>query len=221
MNKYAVIVAGGSGTRMGTETPKQFLTLGNAPILMHTIKRFFAADAKIIIVLVLPEEQVERWHQLCIQNNFSIPHHIVFGGKTRFQSVRNGLNCIGENEGLVAIHDGVRPFLSKQIIETSFKAAKDKGNAITSVDSKDSIRVMNKAINRSDVKIVQTPQCFKLSVIREAFHNAPNEQFTDDASVVEAMGVKINLIEGSYQNIKITTPEDMAMAEAILQNFNY
>ena len=117
MNRYALIVAGGSGSRMGSDTPKQFLPIGNAPILMHTIKRFFTSTEKVNIILVLPEEQIERWHQLCEKYSFSIPHVIVSGGNNRFQSVRNGLNSIGETSGLVAIHDGVRPFISKRVIE--------------------------------------------------------------------------------------------------------
>lgn len=225
MNRYAVIVAGGSGSRMGTDTPKQFLPIGNAPILMHTIKRFFTSADLVNIVLVLPEEQGERWHQLCSKYSFSIPHLIVFGGKTRFQSVRNGLNSIGDTEGVVAIHDGVRPFISKRVIEEAFQVAKDKGNAIASVEMKDSIRMLDKkgskTVNREDFRIVQTPQTFLLSQIRDAFHKAKTDLFYDDASVAEQAGYKIQLIEGSYENIKITTPEDLAMAEAILKKFDY
>ncbi len=225
MNRFAVIVAGGSGSRMGSDTPKQFLPIGNAPILMHTIKRFFTSNEAVNIILVLPEEQIDRWHQLCEKYSFSIPHLIVSGGKNRFQSVRNGLNSIGVNEGLVAIHDGVRPFISKRVIEESFKVALEKGNAIAAVELKDSIRLVdkkgNKTVNRVDYRIVQTPQTFKISQIRDAFHRASNDQFTDDASVAEAAGYSIQLIEGSYENIKITTPEDLAMAESILKKFDY
>ena len=225
MNRYAVIVAGGSGSRMGSEIPKQFLPMGNAPILMHTIKRFFTSAESVHIVLVLPEEQVERWHQLCQKYSFSIPHHIIFGGKTRFQSVKNGLNSIGETEGLVAIHDGVRPFISKRIIEASYKSAQKEGNGIASVPLKDSIRMVekksNKALDREQYRIIQTPQTFLLSQIRDAFHKAKKDLYDDDASVAEEAGYAIHLIEGGYDNIKITTPEDMAMAEAILKNFDY
>ncbi|WP_041932437.1 2-C-methyl-D-erythritol 4-phosphate cytidylyltransferase [Cytophaga hutchinsonii] len=225
MNRFAVIVAGGSGSRMGSDTPKQFLPIGNAPILMHTIKRFFTSTEAVNIILVLPEEQMDRWHQLCEKYSFSIPHLIVSGGKNRFQSVRNGLNSIGVNDGLVAIHDGVRPFISKRIIEESFKVALEKGNAVAAVELKDSIRLVdkkgNKTVNRVDYRIVQTPQTFKISQVRDAFHRASNDQYTDDASVAEAAGYSIQLIEGSYENIKITTPEDLAMAEAILKKFDY
>lgn len=225
MNRYAVIVAGGSGSRMGSETPKQFLPIGNAPILMHTIKRFFTSNELVNIILVLPLEQIDRWHQLCEKYSFSIPHLIVPGGKNRFQSVRNGLNSIGVNEGLVAIHDGVRPFISKRIIEETFAVAEKTGNAIAAVALKDSIRLIdkkgNKTVAREDYRIIQTPQTFKISQIRDAFHKAENDQFTDDASVAEAAGYTIELVEGSYENIKITTPEDLAMAEAILKKFDY
>lgn len=227
MNRYALIVAGGSGTRMGTETPKQFLSIGNAPILMHTIKRYFTSDTKVSIVLVLPQEQVDRWHQLCIKYNFNIPHHIVFGGTTRFQSVRNGLNSIVDQEGVVAIHDGVRPFISKKIIEESYTVACEKGNAITAVAMKDSVRQSDPlkgtiALDRSHLYSIQTPQTFLLAQIRDAFSKATHDRYTDDATVAEqAGGYAIHLIEGSYDNIKITTPEDLAMAEAILKKFDY
>lgn len=225
MNRYAVIVAGGSGSRMGSDTPKQFLPIGNAPILMHTIKRFFTSNEQVNIILVLPEEQIERWHQLCEKYSFSIPHLIVAGGMNRFQSVRNGLNSIGDTEGLVAIHDGVRPFISKRIIEESYSTAQKKGNAIATVDLKDSIRLIdgkeNKAVDRTTYKSVQTPQTFQIQQIRNAFHKATNTNFTDDASVAEAAGYAVELIEGSYDNIKITTPEDLAMAEVIMKKFEY
>lgn len=225
MNRYAVIVAGGSGSRMGSDTPKQFLPIGNAPILMHTIKRFFTSNEQVNIILVLPEEQIERWHQLCEKYSFSIPHLIVAGGMNRFQSVRNGLNSIGDTEGLVAIHDGVRPFISKRIIEESYSTAQKKGNAIVTVDLKDSIRLIdgkeNKAVDRTTYKSVQTPQTFQIQQIRNAFHKATNMNFTDDASVAEAAGYAVELIEGSYDNIKITTPEDLAMAEVIMKKFEY
>lgn len=225
MNRYAVIVAGGSGSRMGSETPKQFLPIGNAPILMHTIKRFFTSNEMVNVILVLPLEQIDRWHQLCEKYSFSIPHLIVPGGKNRFQSVRNGLNSIGVNEGLVAIHDGVRPFISKRIIEETFAVAEKKGNAVVAVELKDSIRLIdkkgNKTVQRENYRIIQTPQTFKISQIRDAFHKAQNDDFTDDASVAEAAGYAIELVEGSYENIKITTPEDLAMAEAILKKFDY
>jgi len=226
MEKYALIVAGGSGSRMGTDIPKQFLSLGNAPILMHTVKRFFGFSEKVHIIVVLPEEQIERWKQLCKKNQFNIPHTIVAGGKTRFESVRNGLNSIGNKaEALVAIHDGVRPFISKKMLENAYTSAEKLGNAVASVPLKESIRKIekgtNSAVDRSMHRIMQTPQTFLLSKISPAFAVEESPLFTDDAAVAEANGVKINLIDGSYENIKITTPEDLALAEAIIKKFEF
>ncbi len=226
MEKYAIIVAGGSGLRMGTDIPKQFLSLGNAPILMHTVKRFFGFSDKIHIIVVLPNEQIERWKQLCAKNQFNIPHTIVAGGKTRFESVRNGLNSITDkSEALVAIHDGVRPFISKQLLEKAYTSAEKLGNAVASVPLKDSIRKIengkNSAVDRAKHRIMQTPQTFLLSKITAAFSVEESPLFTDDAAVAEADGEKINLIDGSYENIKITTPEDLALAEAIIKKFEF
>ena len=226
MEKYALIVAGGSGSRMGTEIPKQFLSLGNAPILMHTVKRFFGYSDKVNIIVVLPSEQIARWKQLCEKNQFNIPHTIIAGGNTRFESVRNGLNSIsGQSQALVAIHDGVRPFISKKLLDNAYNSAAENGNAIVSVPLKDSIRKIenggNTAVDRSKYHIMQTPQTFLLSTITSAFSVQESPLFTDDAAVAEASGVEIHLIEGSYENIKITTPEDLALAEAIMQKFEF
>jgi 2-C-methyl-D-erythritol 4-phosphate cytidylyltransferase len=226
MEKYALIVAGGSGSRMGTEIPKQFLSLGNAPILMHTVKRFFGYSDKVNIIVVLPTEQISRWKQLCEKNQFNIPHSIVAGGNTRFESVRNGLNSISnQSDALVAIHDGVRPFVSKKVLDDAYNTAAEKGNAIASVALKDSIRKIdngkNTAVDRAKHRIMQTPQTFLLSTITSAFSVDESPLFTDDAAVAEASGENINLIEGSYENIKITTPEDLALAEAIMQKFEF
>ncbi len=226
MERYAIIVAGGSGSRMGTDIPKQFLSLGNAPILMHTVKRFFGFSEKIHIIVVLPEEQIDRWRELCKKNQFNIPHAIVAGGKTRFESVRNGLKSIGDNgEALIAIHDGVRPFISKQLINNAYTSAETLGNAVASVPLKDSIRKIEKgkntAVDRAQYRIMQTPQAFLFSKIFAAFTVEESPLFTDDAAVAEASGIKINLIDGSYDNIKITTPEDLALAEAIIKKFEF
>lgn len=226
MNRYAIIVAGGSGTRMGAEIPKQFLSLGNSPILMHTIKRFSGFSDKIHIIVVLPSEQIDRWKQLCSKYQFNIPHLIVPGGKTRFESVHNGLNSIQDNDkAVVAIHDGVRPFVSKKLLQSAYTSAEQLGNAVASVPLKDSIRKIEKgknaAVDRSMHRIMQTPQAFLLSTITKAFGVEESPLFTDDAAVAEAAGEKINLIDGSYENIKITTPEDLALAEAILKKFEF
>ena len=212
--KYAIIVAGGSGSRMKSDIPKQFIEVGGLPILMHTLKRFKEAVADIELILVLPETQFELWEMLCSKYN-TVSHQIVKGGKTRFQSGLNGLNFI-ENEGLVAIHDGVRPFVSVEIIRESFKIASLKGTAIVSVASKDSVRVYGQAVDRSTVRLIQTPQTFQIPLIKKAFETEELSTFTDDASVAEHAGFEINLIEGNYENIKITTPEDLIWAEIIL-----
>jgi 2-C-methyl-D-erythritol 4-phosphate cytidylyltransferase len=214
IKKYAIIVAGGSGSRMKSDIPKQFIEVGGLPILMHTLKRFKEADSEIEIILVLPESQFEYWEELC-QKYKTVPHQLVAGGKTRFQSGLNGLKVI-DNEGLVAIHDGVRPFVSTEIINESFKVASEKGTAVVSVLSKDSVRVNGQAIDRSTVRLIQTPQTFQISLIKKAFETEELSTFTDDASVAEHAGFEINLIEGNYENIKITTPEDLLWAEVIL-----
>lgn len=219
MQKYVVIVAGGSGTRMKREIPKQFIPVAGKPILMHTLLAFYNFSAEINIILVLPESQILGWKSLCAQYNFDIPHKTTIGGKTRFHSVKNGLANIN-GDGLVAIHDGVRPLVSDQIILNSFAMAEQKGNAITAVPLKDSIRwtdgTNNKVVNRNDYQLVQTPQTFQVNLIKSAFNTGYDPGFTDDASVLEASGTKINLIEGDYSNIKITTPEDLVLAESRL-----
>lgn len=220
--KYALIVAGGSGTRMQQQIPKQFLNLHGTPILMHTIKVFFKAQVSEIIV-VLPNEQFSYWHQLCEKYQFKIPHQLVAGGSSRFESVNNGLNQINNeiNNNLVAIHDGVRPLVSEKIIHHAFEVASEKGNSVVAVRLKDSIRevnlLSNKNVNRINYYLVQTPQTFLVSEIKMAYAKADHNNFTDDASVLESTGKPIFLIEGSYSNIKITTPEDLLIAEALMQ----
>jgi 2-C-methyl-D-erythritol 4-phosphate cytidylyltransferase len=220
MNKTALIVAGGSGTRMESNLPKQFLLLMGKPILMHTIEAFDNSGVNHII-LVLPQSQIEFWNQLCQTHQFTIQHQIVVGGASRFESVQNGLqHC--ENGDLVAIHDGVRPFISKEIILNSFETAMQKGNAVAAVRLKDSIRkvelLSNKNVNRNNYYLIQTPQTFKAQLIKEAYAAQDHINFTDDASVLESNGHAINLIVGDYKNIKITTPEDLLVGEAFLTN---
>ena len=216
MKKYALIVAGGIGNRMNTDIPKQFLELSGLPILMHTIQKFEDCEE---IIITLPEEQVNYWYALCDQHDFQIKHQIVNGGPTRFQSVKNGLELVKE-DSLVAIHDGVRPFVSKEIISRSFELAEQIGNAITSVPVKDSLRQIadakNKHVDRGSFRIIQTPQTFLSSLIKKAYETKEQEIFTDDASVLENYGEPINLMEGDYKNIKITTKEDLAIGSALL-----
>lgn len=217
MQRYAVIVAGGSGTRMRSQLPKQFISLKGEPILMHTLRAFHSDSIKI--VLVLPEHQISFWEELCQKHAFFLKHQVTAGGMTRFESVKNGLSVIPES-GLVAIHDGVRPIVSKKIIEASFTSAQEHGNAIVSVALKDSIRELvqegNEAVDRSLYRLIQTPQTFQIALIKKAFEAPYSPAFTDDASVLEYSGEKINLIDGDYRNIKVTTSEDLLVAESFL-----
>lgn len=205
---------------MNHSLAKQFIRIGDKPILMHTIERFFQSASNIHILLVLPEKDFSTWKQVCDEYQFPVPVQIVSGGSSRFQSVRNGLNCLA-GEGLVAIHDGVRPFVSSQIIEQSFETAAFKGSAVACVPLKDSVREVageqNKAIDRTRFRLIQTPQTFKLSLIKQAFETQELASFTDDASVAEHAGFPIHLFDGSYENIKITTLEDLLWAEAFLR----
>ncbi len=221
MNRYAIIVAGGSGSRMQSELPKQFIELGGKPILMHTVEAF-ANCSPIQIILVLPQKDIELWNSLCVKHNFSIPVKMATGGETRFHSVKNGITSIKDDTGLVAIHDGVRPFISKDIIEKSFTSAQEKLSGVVAVELKDSIREdknnVNKALNRADYKLIQTPQTFSLAAIKKAFKTPYQNFFTDDASVFEHAGNSIELVEGDYRNIKLTTPEDLIVGEAFLKS---
>ena len=223
--KYAIIVAGGSGSRMNSELPKQFIPVGGTPILIHTLKRFTDYSSGIKIILVLPENEIANWEVIASKYFFKNSPEIVSGGSSRYQSVKNGLQRIKEKEALVAIHDGVRPFVSEKIIHESFIKAEMYGNAITAVPLKDSIRIVegekSRCADRSSFRLIQTPQTFKYSVIMKAYQTPELPSFTDDASVAENAGEKIKLIEGSYSNIKITTPEDLVVAEGILKSFEF
>jgi 2-C-methyl-D-erythritol 4-phosphate cytidylyltransferase len=219
MNLYAIIVAGGTGKRMGAEVPKQFLELGGRPLLMHTIEKFKSFDQSIEIITVLPGDQIRRWIGLQEKFGFTVPQTIVKGGKTRFDSVKNGLEFV-EGSGLVAIHDGVRPFVTFDTIRRCFETAAVSGNAIPVIVPSDSLRMISdeesSPIDRMKVRMVQTPQVFRTEIIKEAYKQNYLPEFTDDASVIEREGVKINLVEGNRENIKITTPEDMLIANALL-----
>ena len=223
MKKHTIIVAGGKGLRMNTNLPKQFIAVKGEPILMHTIDAFFRYDNQIQIVVVLPESDISFWKELCTTHSFSIHHEIAIGGETRFDSVQNGLKKIND-EGLVAIHDGVRPFVSNETIQRCFQTAAEIGNAIPAVELVDSIRKVenewNVAVNRTEYKLIQTPQVFDVKKIKDAYKTASAESksmFTDDASVFEFAGNTINLVEGNRENIKITTAFDLIVAEAILE----
>jgi 2-C-methyl-D-erythritol 4-phosphate cytidylyltransferase len=223
MQRHFVVVAGGSGSRMQRDLPKQFIPIAGLPILMHTLRRLHHTAPDASIVLVLPQAHHAYWQELCQVHRFEISHHLTQGGSTRFESVANGLATLPDAEGLVAIHDGVRPFVSPQTILNGFQTAQAEGNAVAVVALKDSIRQLEPRgdsthVDRSRFVLVQTPQTFRLSLIRKAYYQATDPTlFTDDASVLEAAGHRIHIIEGNYQNIKITTPEDLLIAEAFAQ----
>lgn len=221
--EYALIVAGGKGTRMKTKVPKQFIEILGLPILMHTINAFFRYDEKITVILVLPEDDFETWQQLCRKHQFNKPVLLQKGGDSRFQSVRNGLALIQE-EGLVAIHDGVRPLVSEDIIGASFRLAAVHQSAVAAVRLKESIRITDqdntKAVDRSKFRLIQTPQTFNTTLIKQAYQQKEDTSLTDDASVAERAGHIISLFEGSYENIKVTTPEDLVIAEALMKSYS-
>lgn len=204
---------------MKSDQPKQFLELMGRPLLMHTIDAFSNIDLKMEVILVLPEDHISTWQELVEKHNYTTPHRITTGGATRFDSVQQGLASI-EGEGIVAIHDGARPLVSKEVIQRTAHAAQRSGNGVAAVQVKDSIRQMvgddNKAVDRSQFYAIQTPQTFDVSLIKQAFSTCTSNAFTDDASVLESAGKKINLVEGSYDNLKVTTPEDLIIATAIL-----
>jgi 2-C-methyl-D-erythritol 4-phosphate cytidylyltransferase len=218
MNLYALIVAGGTGSRMGSEIPKQFLELAGMPVLMRTIERFWSFDASIKIIIVLPEDQLGYWEGLRKKHSFSIPCTVVEGGPARFFSVKNGLEKIEDNS-LVAIHDGVRPLISIDTIKRCFDVAKKFGNAVPAISPADSIRMIteqgNMPVNRQYLRIIQTPQVFDSKLIKKAYLQDYNPEFTDDASLLEKTGEAIHLVEGNRENVKITNPGDLAVAEAL------
>lgn len=215
--EYAIIVAGGSGSRMQQDTPKQFIPVAGKPILMYTIEQFYKYSPGIRLIVVLPKEQLDTWRKLCKEYNFTVFHMTVPGGASRFESVKNGLGAVMGN-GLVAVHDGVRPFVEIETIKAAFDAAANYGSGVVAVSPKDSIRELTPggsiAVPRANYKLVQTPQVFASELLKKAYEQPEQDYFTDDASVVESIGEKITLVEGSYRNIKITTPEDLILAEA-------
>lgn len=217
---YVIIVAGGSGSRMHSAVPKQFLLLNGKPVLMHTITAFEQAEAKPGIILVLPTDYHNYWQQLIQEYSFAIPHQLVTGGETRFHSVKNGLDLITDQEALIAVQDAVRPLVSPAIIDDAYRCAAEHGTAVVAVKSRDSIRRVKDgrsiSLIRDEIYLVQTPQTFKASLLRKAYEQPFNTKFTDDASVVEQYGAEIKLTAGDHSNIKITFPEDIAIAELLL-----
>lgn len=219
---YVIIVAGGKGLRMGGDVPKQFLPVGGKPILMRTMERFKEYDAGMEIILVLPREQHGYWQTLCREHSFAIEHRIATGGETRFHSVQNGLSLIPDTEeGVVGVHDGVRPFVSTEVIARCYDAARSNGAAIPVSPVVETLRYVGvngpqHNVQRSEYRMVQTPQAFDIQLLKRANRQPYREAFTDDASVVEAIGAGVTMVDGNRENIKITTPLDMAVAEALI-----
>lgn len=221
LHKAAIIVAGGTGERMKSAIPKQFIQLAGKPILMHTLNKFYDFDSEITLILVLPANQMEFWRELCQKHDFNLPHQLVAGGSARFFSVKNALQNLSNQDGLIAVHDGVRPLVSIETIRRCFLQAEESGTAIPVTDMIESVRKITKeaniAVDRSAYKLVQTPQVFRSEIILKSYAQDFNEAFTDDASVVESAGYDISIVEGNRENIKITNAIDLQLAEILLK----
>ena len=219
MEKCVIIVAGGKGLRMGGEVPKQFRVVAGRPVLMRTIEAFHRYDSAIGVILVLPDAHRDYWAALCREYAFTVPHTVVSGGETRFHSVRNGLQTVPGEVRLIAVHDGVRPFVSCRLLIDTFAVADEHGVAVPAVPVVDSLRRVttegNEAVARAEYRSVQTPQVFRAEILREAYRQPYIDTFTDDASVAEAAGYAVTLVEGDTDNIKITSPRDMVLAEML------
>lgn len=224
MNDYIIVVAGGKGLRMGGDIPKQFLPVNGRPVLMRTLERFREYDEDINIILVLPKAQQDYWSHLCSEYDFHIPHQIADGGATRFHSVQNGLKLIPDTaQGIVGVHDGVRPFVSTDVISHCYEAARVHKAVIPVTPVVETLRHINADgsgdnVLRSDYRLVQTPQTFDIQLLKQANKQQYRESFTDDASVVEGIGQKVTMVEGNRENIKITTPFDLIIAEALCKS---
>ena len=207
---YVIIVAGGKGLRMGSDIPKQFLPIGGKPVLMRTLERFRAYSQELQIILVLPKAQQGYWQQLCKKYDFKIEYQLADGGETRFHSVQHGLALIPDDaEGVVGVHDGVRPFPSIDVIRNCYETARQKKAGHLKGET-------SETVPRGDYRLVQTPQTFDIQLLKNANRQPYNDNFTDDASVVEAFGFDITLVEGNRENIKITTPYDLKIAEVLI-----
>lgn len=224
MKRYLIIVAGGKGVRMGGDLPKQFQLLAGKPLVMVTIENLSAMDVTMDIILVLPKDQMELWAELCEKYDFKVPVTVVAGGTTRFHSVQNGLAAIDDaDEALVGVHDGVRPFLAIKVFDELFREAAINGAVVPVVPVNDSMRRFiggqgaTEPVARDRYRLVQTPQVFKLSLLRKAYEQLYMENFTDDASVVENLGEQVYIVDGNRENLKITTPFDFVVAKAIVE----
>lgn len=224
MSDYIIVVAGGKGLRMGGDIPKQFLPVNGRPVLMRTLERFREYDEDINIILVLPKAQQDYWSHLCSEYDFHIPHKIADGGATRFHSVQNGLRLVPDDvKGIVGVHDGVRPFVSTDVIRHCYEAARVHKAVIPVTPVVETLRHINADgsgdnVLRSDYRLVQTPQTFDIQLLKQANKQQYRESFTDDASVVEGIGQKVTMVEGNRENIKITTPFDLVIAEALCKS---
>ncbi len=220
---YVIIVAGGKGLRMGSDIPKQFLPIGGKPVLMRTLERFRAYSKVLQIILVLPEAQQGYWQELCKEYHFEVAYQLANGGQTRFHSVQNGLSLVPDDaQGVVGVHDGVRPFPSIDVIRNCYDTAREKKAVIPVIPVVETVRHLegesSVTVPRGDYRLVQTPQTFDIQLLKAANRQPYNDGFTDDASVVESYGHTITLVEGNRENIKITTPYDIVVAEAIIQH---
>ncbi len=218
---YVIIVAGGKGLRMGTDIPKQFLPIGGRPVLMRTLERFREYSPTLQIILVLPKAQQDYWRQLCQEYHFQIEYRLTDGGETRFHSVQHGLALIPDDaEGVVGVHDGVRPFPSIDVIRNCYNTAREKNAVIPVIPVVETVRHLqgddSETVPRNDYRLVQTPQTFDIQLLKAANQQPYNDGFTDDASVVESYGNSITLVEGNRENIKITTPYDLKIAEVLI-----
>ncbi len=228
MRKYAIVVAGGKGLRMGSEIPKQFIPVRGRPVLMRTLDAFHAYDESVRLIVVLPAAQQDYWKELCREYDFHIPHRLADGGETRFHSVAGGLAWVPDREtdALVAVHDGVRPFVSREVIAACYESAFRERAAIPVIEVVETLRLLNPdgteessvTVDRTHYRLVQTPQTFRADVLKAAYRQEYRPFFTDDASVAEAMGVPVKLVPGNRENIKITTPFDLRIAEALLSD---
>ena len=224
MERYAILVAGGQGLRMGGDVPKQFLPLNGKPVLMHTIERFLEVFPDIHIIIVLPQGQHDYWHALCSKHGFADTFQLAMGGPSRFHSVLNGLSAIPAevSQAVVAVHDGVRPFVSKETLRRCYDEAEQSGTAVPVLPVVETIRELlpeggSRTVPRDNYRLVQTPQVFQLNILRQAYEQPFSAHFTDDASVVESLGIPISLVEGNRENIKLTTPADLLLAHGILE----
>lgn len=222
MKRYAIIVAGGKGLRMGGELPKQFIPIEGRPVLMRTLDTFHACDESIQIILVLPRDHQDYWRELCAQYQFAVPHRIADGGATRFHSVQNGLSLVDAPEALVAIHDGVRPFVSHEVISRCYAEAEAHGAVVPVIPVVETVRQLTDegsvTVDRNAYRLVQTPQTFRATLLRRAYEQPYTDAFTDDASVVEALGEAVTLVDGNRENIKLTTPFDLIVAKALVDS---